>query len=196
MGGFPWIRWHQTFDIGYVPNDAVPKMFMAVALDLRDDPNGFVWFFYSLFTVASSFSIHPRYKHDVGYRLSRAGLAIAYDKQIEFQGPIVQNVSYATGSRSVNITYRAVSSIELRNPNGFEVCCQGSECSNDTLWVPAVASSKSDLTVTLTVNDSCVGKQLYGLRYLWRETPCLFKQAAIYSGSDSNLPSPPYLTLF
>jgi sialate O-acetylesterase len=39
VGGFPWIRWHQTFDVGYVPNNVVPKVFMAVALDLRDDPN-------------------------------------------------------------------------------------------------------------------------------------------------------------
>jgi hypothetical protein len=34
----PWIRWHQTFDIGYVPNNVAPKVFMAVTLDLRDDP--------------------------------------------------------------------------------------------------------------------------------------------------------------
>ena len=68
-----------------------------------------------------SFSVHPRYKHDVGYRLSRSGLAVAYGQQVEFQGPIVQNVAYSTGSQTVNITYTAVSSIELRNPNGFEV---------------------------------------------------------------------------
>jgi hypothetical protein len=42
------------------------------------------------------------------------------------------------------------------------------------------------------VPNECVGKQLYGLRYLWRTTPCLFKEAAIYSGTDPNLPSPPY----
>ncbi len=40
VGGFPWIRWHQTFDVGYVPNNVIPKVFMAVALDLRDDHNG------------------------------------------------------------------------------------------------------------------------------------------------------------
>jgi hypothetical protein len=40
---------------------------------------------------------------------------------VEFQGPIVQNVAYSTGSQTVNFTYTAVSSIELRNPNGFEV---------------------------------------------------------------------------
>jgi sialate O-acetylesterase len=143
-----------------------------------------------------SLSIHPRYKHDVGYRLSRSGLAVAYGQQVEYQGPIVQNVSYSTGSQTMNITYTAVSSIELRSPIGFEVCCQGSQCSNDTLWVPSPILNKSGLTITLTVNSSCVGKELYGLRYLWRETPCPFKQAALYSGTDSNLPSPPYLKVF
>jgi len=39
-GGFPWIRWHQTFNVGYVPNNVVPNVFMAVALDLRDDERG------------------------------------------------------------------------------------------------------------------------------------------------------------
>jgi len=160
------------------------------------------------------FRIHPRTKHDVGYRLSRAGLAVAYGQQVEFQGPIVQNVGYSSGGQTISITYGAVSGIELRNPAGFEVytfpfqsiqiivcflhqvCCQGANCSNDALWVPSTVSSKSGLTITLTVDSSCVGKQLYGLRYLWRETPCPFKQAAIYSATDSNLPSPPYIKLF
>jgi hypothetical protein len=57
----------------------------------------------------------------VGYRLSRSGLAVAYGQQVEFQGPIVETVDYSTGSQTVNITYTAVSSIDLRNPNGFEV---------------------------------------------------------------------------
>ena len=74
-----------------------------------------------MFETTLPFSVHPRYKHDVGYRLSRSGLAIAYGQQVEFQGPIVQTVNYSSGSQTVNITYTAVSSIELRNPNGFEV---------------------------------------------------------------------------
>ncbi len=57
----------------------------------------------------------------MGYRLSRSGLAIAYGQQVEFQGPIVQNVVYSAGSQTVNITYTAVSNIDLRNPNGFDV---------------------------------------------------------------------------
>ena len=34
--GFPDIRWHQTYDYGYVPNSDLPKVFMAVAIDLPD----------------------------------------------------------------------------------------------------------------------------------------------------------------
>lgn len=132
----------------------------------------------------------------MGYRLSRSGLAIAYNQPIEYQGPIVSNVRYLSGSKNINITYTAVQSIELRNPNGFEVCCQGSKCKNDSIWVPATVSGKNELTVAITVPDSCVGQQLFGLRYLWRESPCLFKQAAIYSYTDPNLPSPPYITFF
>lgn len=36
-GSFPMIRWHQTLDVGYVPNNVVPNVFMATAMDLRDD---------------------------------------------------------------------------------------------------------------------------------------------------------------
>ena len=94
---------------------------MAVTCDLRDDPNGWVEIFCSSFKTILRSSDHPRYKRDVGYRLSRSGLAVAYGQQVEFQGPIVENVSYSSGGQIVNITYTAVSSIELRNPNGFEV---------------------------------------------------------------------------
>ncbi len=67
------------------------------------------------------FSVHSRHKLDAAYRLSRSGLAVAYGQQVEFRGPIVENVDYTNGSETVNITYTGVSSIELRNPNGFEV---------------------------------------------------------------------------
>jgi sialate O-acetylesterase len=68
--------------------------------------------------------IHPRNKLDVGYRLSRSGLAVAYGyKNISYQGPIIADISIASDSSKVNVTYsNTVSpSIELRNPDGFEV---------------------------------------------------------------------------
>jgi hypothetical protein len=67
-------------------------------------------------------SIHPRYKQDVGYRLSRSGLAVGYGQQVEFLGPIVQNVAfYSTGGQTVSITYTAVSDIDQRTTSGFEI---------------------------------------------------------------------------
>ena len=57
----------------------------------------------------------------MGYRLSRSGLAVAYGQQVEFQGPLVENIVYTPSDQTINVTYTAVSSIELRNPSGFDV---------------------------------------------------------------------------
>jgi hypothetical protein len=84
----------------------------------------------------------------------------------------------------------------VRNSAGFDVCCNGSSCLDDTIWVPANITDKTALTITIAVPNTCVGQQLTGIRYLWHETPCPFKQAAIYSASDSNLPSPPFIKFF
>ena len=68
--------------------------------------------------------IRPRDKLDVGYRLARSGLAVAYGYQnITYLGPIIDNISIASNSSQINITYsnKASPSIELRNSNGFEV---------------------------------------------------------------------------
>ena len=68
--------------------------------------------------------VHPRDKLDVGYRLSRSGLAVAYGyTNISYLGPIIDNISIASDSSRVNITYsnKVSADIELRNPNGFEV---------------------------------------------------------------------------
>jgi hypothetical protein len=68
--------------------------------------------------------VHPRNKLDVGYRLSQSSLAIAYGFQnVTYQGPLISSLSVAADSSTVNVTYSSAtsSSIELRNPNGFEV---------------------------------------------------------------------------
>jgi hypothetical protein len=78
---------------------------MAAAMDLRDDPGG----------------IHPRTKTDVGYRLSRAGLAVAYGHSIEYQGPIATNFAVGIGSATIDIGYTRITGIEFRNSDGFEV---------------------------------------------------------------------------
>jgi sialate O-acetylesterase len=66
------------------------------------------------------------------------------------------------------------------------------------VWQPAPASriEGEALTISLAVPTQCISKVLTGIRYLWKETPCLFKQAAVYNSEDSNLPAPPYIHFF
>ena len=82
----------------------------------------------------------------------------------------------------------------------IKVCCAGSQvCStNDGSWVatPASRIEGSSLTISLSVPSSCASKPINGLRYLWRETPCPFKEAAVYNSVDSDLPAPPYIHYF
>lgn len=71
------------------------------------------------------FRIHPRNKWDVGYRLSRSGLAVAYGfNNVTYLGPIIANITVASDSKKINVTYsnEASPGIEVRNWNGFEVC--------------------------------------------------------------------------
>ena len=81
-----------------------------------------------------------------------------------------------------------------------KVCCAGIQVCNttDSAWVPVLASRIEGalLTISLAVPSQCVSKPINGLRYLWKETPCLFKQAAVYNSEDSNLPAPPYIHHF
>ncbi len=79
--GFPDIRWAQTADVGYVPNDRLQNVFMAVAMDLGDPTSPFG-------------SVHPRDKQDVGDRLSRAAMAVVYgDKTVDYLGPIASSAA-------------------------------------------------------------------------------------------------------
>ena len=81
VGGFPEIRWAQTANYGYVPNDRLKNVFMAVAIDLGDPQSPYG-------------SIHPRDKQDVGFRLAQSARAVVYnDNNVinDFQGPIAQS---------------------------------------------------------------------------------------------------------
>ena len=36
LSGFPAIRWEQMFEIGFTPNQGLPNVFTAIAMDLPD----------------------------------------------------------------------------------------------------------------------------------------------------------------
>ena len=78
-GGFQDIRWAQTANCGYVPNERLKNVFMAVAIDLGDPTSPYG-------------SVHPRDKQDVGIRLVRSARAVVYnDLKVDFQGPLAES---------------------------------------------------------------------------------------------------------
>ena len=107
------LRWDQTAQFGFVPNDRLRKVFMAVSMDLGNKYSPYV-------------SFHPTNKRDVGKRLSLAGLAIAYGRNVYYTGPLVSVIKQRK-EHSLNvleITYKFVRGrIEVRSRDGFEVHC-------------------------------------------------------------------------
>ncbi|XP_061169449.1 sialate O-acetylesterase-like [Saccostrea echinata] len=182
--GFPQLRWSQTANIGYVPNSLLHNVFMAVAIDLPDfkSPYG---------------SIHPRYKHDVAYRLYLGALGVAYHQPgVEFEGPFPTSAEMDSTHRHLTIEYgRGLTPIEVRSNKGFEVCCvdQATKICNsfDTHWMNVTMTSHDYATVTLDISACTHGNHVVQVRYAWHESPCPLHQCAVY-GKSNNLPGPPF----
>ncbi|XP_010627021.1 sialate O-acetylesterase isoform X2 [Fukomys damarensis] len=173
--GFPQIRWHQTADVGFVPNPKMPNTFMAVAMDLcdRDSPFG---------------SIHPRDKQTVAYRLHLGARAVAYDeKNLIFQGPLPEKIELLAHKGLLNLTYYQKIQVQRQDKKIFEIsCCSDHQCK----WLPAPMNTFSTQILTLSIN-SCLGT-VAALRYAWSTWPCEYKQCPLYHPSSS-LPAPPFI---
>ena len=179
------------------------NVFIATAMDPRDDQEGRE----SLYLGDSHFSfhiplyfnsIHPRTKLGVGYRLSRAGLAVAGGQiQIPFRGPIVRD-----STAVINITYWSTFSslLELENTHGFElcenifisaaglnafvlrICCEVKDrcMSNRTAWIPVVANYNPmpPIKVKLAMPNDFLARIFHGLRCLCKELPFSSKKSS------------------
>ncbi|KAG7333024.1 hypothetical protein KOW79_003159 [Hemibagrus wyckioides] len=176
--GFPEIRWHQTADYGFVPNERMKKTFMAVAVDLPDifSPWG---------------SIHPRYKQDVANRLVLGARAVAYEETgVSFQGPFPNQV--LIDNNTIIITYdqkiRATLSTDI-----FEICCseEKKQCSSCSHWIPVPMKEQGSDYVLVTI-AKCPLDNVAALRYAWSDWPCAFKACPIYS-ADGVLPAPLFI---
>ncbi|KAL2096066.1 hypothetical protein ACEWY4_008214 [Coilia grayii] len=176
--GFPEIRWHQTADVGYVPNDRLHRTFMAVAVDLPDghSPWG---------------SIHPRFKEEVAFRLSLGARAVAYgEKGVAHQGPFPSAVDVK--DTYLTVTYNQNISAEF-SKDIFEICCSKEQTpcdSPDKFWVVVPMVPQGPTTVAVSLGG-CERNHVASLRYAWRDWPCDFKACPIYS-SDGLLPAPAF----
>ncbi|XP_071113686.1 sialate O-acetylesterase-like [Haliotis cracherodii] len=188
--GFTDIRWHQTADYGYVPNARMKNTFMAVAMDLPD--------FSSPYT-----GIHPRDKQDVSMRLCTAGLAVAYNqtRYSKFNGPLPSWFTLWIADGILQIDYdNKTTVLEIRSTSGFEITCTNvsrrtSGDWDDTSWFPLPITSHNATSVTLNYSQICPwskAKTVSVIRYAWRESPCPFKQCAVYN-KESGYPAPPFI---
>ncbi|XP_059186870.1 sialate O-acetylesterase-like [Centropristis striata] len=175
--GFPEIRWHQTADVGYVPNSLMPKTFMAVALDLPDEKSPYG-------------TIHPQDKQDVAYRLTLGARAVAYNEDVSYQGPFPTQVM-ATQT-DINITYDQKVSV-TSSKDIFEICCTENQapCGKFS-WIPAPIMQWDATTVMVSTSLCPPTDEVVALRYAWSDWPCDFKACPIYSDGGI-LPAPPFI---
>ncbi|NWY63358.1 SIAE acetylesterase, partial [Chionis minor] len=172
---FARLRWHQTADLGVVPNARMPGTFMAVAMDLCDERSPYG-------------SVHPRDKQNVAHRLQLGARAVAYrEKNLVFQGPYPTRAVLEVTKALLNLTYSQELVCRQRDPRAFEVCCssQPSPCR----WLPAAVVAVRSRTVTLAL-AGC-GTPVVALRYAWGEWPCEYQSCALYNAQG--LPAPPFL---
>lgn len=177
---WPRMRWHQTMDIGYAPNERLKNVFMASAIDLVDDN--------------SSQPFHPRYKEDVGQRLGLGAFNLAYNMtDIEYIPPVVESVKF---NKQIEVKFKAeFQPIEfiVLNQNGFDVCCDSEECLKDDKnnWIPLTDFRVQNETILLNSSEKCAKAEY--VRYLWRHRPCDFKACPLYS-KRTNLPVYPFIS--
>lgn len=176
---FPALRWAQTADMGFVPNNRMSNVFMAVAVDLPDPTSPY-------------HAIHPRYKQDVAHRLALGAKALAYgETYVQFQGPFPEKVCSMTDNK-ILVSY-GTQSITLKSTDVFEVCC-GPSCDSEDMWIPVDVvqqQTSSSLMIGYDCNKYTVYQTGSSLRYIWQDMPCSFKDCAVY-GAQSDLPGPPF----
>ncbi|NXR13762.1 SIAE acetylesterase, partial [Semnornis frantzii] len=178
---FARLRWHQTADLGVVPNARMPNTFMAVAMDLGDEHSPYGRRVRAAGPGARS--IHPRDKQTVALRLQLGARAVAYgERSLVFQGPYPVRAILEVTRGLLNVTYSQELVWRRRDAAGFEVCC-----SSQRGWVPAPVVAVASRTVTLA---GC-GPLVLGLRYAWAEWPCEYQACALYN--SQGLPAPPFL---
>ncbi|XP_074018548.1 sialate O-acetylesterase [Numenius arquata] len=169
---FARLRWHQTADLGVVPNARLPGTFMAVAMDLCDERSPYG-------------SVHPRDKQNVAHRLQLGARAVAYgEKDVVFQGPYPTQAILEVTKGLLNLTYSQELVCRRRDTQAFEVCC-----STPCRWLPASVVAVGSHTVTLAL-AGC-GTLVLALRYAWAEWPCEYQSCALYN--TQGLPAPPFI---
>jgi sialate O-acetylesterase len=185
---YPQVRWHQTADLGSVPNKLMERVYMAVAVDTYDEESG----------------IHPRYKRIVADRLAVAGLRTAYGlAAYPNHGPVVMITGASVDA--LHLAYDQAVVLNTEELSGFYYCCDEAaacfEAGGLAAW-PAVAADMVALSFDNRTVDIrweallvCPDERLPSLGYLWRQTPIAAPTwgAPIYAADEFRLPAAPWI---
>lgn len=122
--------------------------------------------------------IHPPFKQPVGYRLSLAARALAYNEKIEYSGPLYK--SYEIKGTTIELAFTHVNNGFSRdgNVNGFTIS------GTDKIFLPAKASIKGNKVI---VYSDSIQKPI-AVRYGWANVP----QGNLYN--IEGLPASPFRT--
>ena len=165
----PIVRYGQTANYGYIPNPRLSEnIYFATAIDLGDP--GSPWG-----------DVHPRYKQQVGKRLSDAAMNVIYGDTERFgyiQGPVADSVTTDSGNNSLIINFRNVGEkgLNVKNSVGFEVY---SSVVSNIGWIDAplkneievIGNGGFDLKMVLDSGTVNVG-DIEFVRYNWYQAPC------------------------
>ena len=175
----PMIRWHQTADYGYVPNEILQDTFMAVSLDTYDEENG----------------IHPRNKQLPSKRLATAGLNVAYGlKDFPTNGPFPQTITFNQMDDSIQVDILMDQEFTWNDTetNGFSYCnaVDYTTCNaKNAQWLKVASLNLDGRAISMAVPADTVG-----VAYLWETTPVLQMEGLpIYAADQFRLPAAPWI---
>jgi sialate O-acetylesterase len=140
----------------------VPNTGLAVTIDIGDPHN-----------------IHPTNKQDVGKRLSLIALANAYQRKIEFSGPIYRSMEVSGSEVRLSFTHAAGLTAKDGAPKTFVIAGQ------DQKFVPAEAKVDG----TMVVVSSPLVAAPVAVRYAWANNP---EGCNLYN--SDGLPASPFRT--
>ena len=177
---WPVLRWKQTGGYGYVPNELMENVFMAVAMD--DD-----------------IDLHPKNKRLPASRLAWAASNLVYgNTDNPLYGPQPTNVSVSEDKNTIIVSFSAALKPVVVEEDRFMVCCLGSLAECDEVgysegWQGiTIMGMPASNQVELNTGGACSG-QYSGLAYLWLETPCSGEeQCPLYSDDQFNMPVAPW----
>ena len=173
---WPYLREAQTMAL------SLPKTGMAVTID-----------------VGAARDIHPKNKQDVGKRLALAGLAIGYDKDVVYSGPMYKSMKVEGNKIRLTFDHVGGGLVPSREApkdcpvRGTPACCGGKKCivlmgftiaGKDKKFVEAEAAIDGQ---TVVVSSPQVAEPV-AVRYAWGGIPA----CNLYN--KAGLPASPFRT--